>query len=690
MKIPVNGNWTVDQSSDRGVGLLATKNIHFDARGLATLANRTIALFDESDDASFTGAIAVYSNPDLVKLVGTGNTPYTININSLPFSISADAAGSQPAGSIEGSQAYFNQKWRVTENADMKSFDGSSWTDETLSPSLTSTKRHPLCVHKGNNSLLIGNGPKVEQYDTSLANTVSLALPDTGAVEVVGIAYNRSLSAVITWDPNNLEAWLYIWDGATAAANYSYPLGSNRAFFIAPYLDTFVTMNGAGELLTWTSSGLEPLAALPIFYTSADLASINTRQDGAHDTGILVDRKRILLGVNAYAAFKGSEPSVYNPLMPGGIWCFDKQVGLYHRHAPSTAKLLRRLCTSPNLSTNVCTVAATVPETGTPLLHIGHNGGAAIGGLVANEIYYTIKVSSTTFKIAASRADAAAGTAIDLTTDTDPSNEYDFLWFPESDFGQLSSNMYAEIIVKTGPQKFNLLASAFTIFQKYAFAFKDVDGLSYASPIDIFGVVMDRGENRGWMLTQKLYSGGVTDKFQKLYVKVRNLVTADDKVIVKFRSQEDPDFPIYATRDGLTYGTWVTSTQFTTTADLSPAKTAFDAGKKYEIEILNGAGAGYLAHISGISLAAGTYTVDIDETIRNISASDTFNFIVHNFIKLQTKTGDGQMDSSSDPDYGEFAISDGSKWGQFRIELRGHGVAIEELEPVNSGEKGAV
>lgn len=91
-----------------------------------------------------------------------------------------------------------------------------------------------------------------------------------------------------------------------------------------------------------------------------------------------------------------------------------------------------------------------------------------------------------------------------------------------------------------------------------------------------------------------------------------------------------------------------------------------------------------MAHVSSISENSGTYTVNIDEDIRNIAAGDKARCIFDNWLKLGTT-----MTSSSDKNYTEFPIAKSSKWIQFRFELRGKGVALEEYELINKTQKAA-
>lgn len=67
-------------------------------------------------------------------------------------------------------------------------------------------------------------------------------------------------------------------------------------------------------------------------------------------------------------------------------------------------------------STDICTLStATCPITGTAIL-VSNSGGGLPAGLSANTVYFIIKISSTTFKLATNITNADAGTAINITS----------------------------------------------------------------------------------------------------------------------------------------------------------------------------------------------------------------------------------------------------------------------------------
>lgn len=66
-------------------------------------------------------------------------------------------------------------------------------------------------------------------------------------------------------------------------------------------------------------------------------------------------------------------------------------------------------------TTDVCTAAAHALQTGDGPLQVSNSGGALPAGLTAVTDYYPIVLDANTFKLASSRANAFAGTAVDIT-----------------------------------------------------------------------------------------------------------------------------------------------------------------------------------------------------------------------------------------------------------------------------------
>lgn len=678
MKFPINEQWKIDSSTDKGVGILATRNISFWNKKFATLAAKNLRVLDEVDDADLEVPIAFYNDPTsgtVDKMFCTDDAPYDIDLDS-HVSISDDTDGAQPDGSFDSSGVNFDGNWVVTESADIHTNDGSTWTDQTVT--LDTGVRHPLAVFKNRNNLAVGNGNVVKQFNTSYAETVNLTLP--GDIEVTSLAYNRNLLAIVGASSEG-DAYLFIWDGATSQANFGYPINASRGIFVVAYKDTFVCLTGAGEGLWWTGSGLERLFAFPSYFKTYQFAERRaSNRTIAHDTSVMVDKQRIFMNVHTYNDAANEEPDRYDPLTPSGVWVFEPGIGLYHQNANTGAKLIEASCsqTGVDVGTDTITVnTSVVPETGTPVLNV--KDSTLITGMTPGVVYYTIKVSDTEFQIATTYSNAIAGTEVDLTAVA--TGGYDFTFLPASDFGQLRADSIGGAIAPTGRR--NEIGSELSIYTELVWGSEDINQFTQSDGDNCVCVACPYGENRGTLITHKLYSPDVTSSWQKLLVKARQITSDLDKVVLKARVKEDINMPLFSQNDAANHATWVDSTSFTTDEDLAYVKTLVDAGKYYEIEFIDGAASGYTAHITAITLAGTTYTVTIDETIKNISTGNVSRFVIDNWEKVKTAEDADSPDTTDDTNFIEYVFGDqftDSKWIQFKFELRGSKVALEEYE----------
>lgn len=175
---------------------------------------------------------------------------------------------------------------------------------------------------------------------------------------------------------------------------------------------------------------------------------------------------------------------------------------------------------------------------------------------------------------------------------------------------------------------------------------------------------------RGNFITPIIESQEIKNVWQRIWLKFKQFENSTDRIIVKYRTTKNKNFPLYIAI------TWASTTTFTTTDDFS---TAAVGG---EIEIIRGWYSGTTAHITAISLAAGTYTVTIDETITG--ATGTAQIRVQNWTKLFTISSTG----ISNYDDG---IMVKSEWIQFKVELRGTGDSpeLEEMKLTSKVEQQA-
>lgn len=163
----------------------------------------------------------------------------------------------------------------------------------------------------------------------------------------------------------------------------------------------------------------------------------------------------------------------------------------------------------------------------------------------------------------------------------------------------------------------------------------------------------------------KVYTTDAEEAMIEFVSAYERMKSATDKIIFKYRVEEDPNLPLNAAV------TWTSNTVFTSTASGFA-----NAAKGHEVEIIMGNGSGTTAHIASISEAAGTYTVTLDEAITGISANDKNYVRVTNYKKHEAFTdqiGTTRIYRST---------TNAATWFQPKVELRstsGGSPALERL-----------
>jgi hypothetical protein len=158
--------------------------------------------------------------------------------------------------------------------------------------------------------------------------------------------------------------------------------------------------------------------------------------------------------------------------------------------------------------------------------------------------------------------------------------------------------------------------------------------------------------NYGYFVTTEIPSNSVTDTYDAIYLK--GLLDSDCEVVVKYRTERNPDLPTLVENVA-----WASTTQFNTTADLS----AVSVGD--EVEFVIGQGAGRLSHITAISESLNTYAITIDEEIG--SAGTVSDVQIYNWTKIDKTftAADGQVKQLGPNVVGTLI--------QVKVDLRGKG-----------------
>lgn len=126
-------------------------------------------------------------------------------------------------------------------------------------------------------------------------------------------------------------------------------------------------------------------------------------------------------------------------------------------------------------------------------------------------------------------------------------------------------------------------------------------------------------EKYNYFVTQWISTSNIKENWNQLVIRIRKLLNTTDKIIVKYRTNEDDAFQIT--------GEWTTTSSFNTATDLTNYV-------GYEMEILNGVGGGKPFHITSCVAQASIWNITLDETMTG--ATGTFIGRVQSWTKVQS------------------------------------------------------
>lgn len=673
IKLPIGQQWNQPNNSYKMGSLWATRNINLDEEGIIKLSPRLVNIFDDTEntpvigDTNFGIPVAFGRYSPGTMYIATKDEPFNITYGGFSKTLAEDSSSNNPNLTSISHGVWFQGAWHESTSNNIRSITGPTWTTDLISNLSSTSVRHYMEVFSNKNSLAVSDGNLVKLYDTSYSLTTTLTLPDD--YEVIGMAYNNYKLGIITRlgddsSGQNSNAFFFTWDGATSEAGTGVDIGANSGVMITAYKSSFVILSSQGQLLYWNGGGFDVIASLPYYYSVQRFS--DNLGFSAYGDSMVVDGDTILININISLDSAGQKGERYLQNNPSGIWCYDPSVGLYHKYSPSNSRAYIHWITAGqvNTSTDLITTSYTVAPTGSPMVVSSLSGGS-IGGLDNRKIYYIIKVSSSTFRVAATREQALSGDYIDLTSQTDNVSLWmlDLMDFGASRIGNTgavafwggSTDQYTDIITGAG------------IF--------DTSG----SELAVLNTAVPYMENRGWFITPKLFLNSSTENISKLIIKYRPLDT-HDKIIVKCKTKDYVGIPVTSIVYGSTTpANWTSPNEFYTETDLSEAKTALDAGEEMEIDLLSGAGAGQMSKVTSIDYDSGTYAIVLEDEIFGASSGLQSEFIIDNWKVCGIIDSDTETEGVS-----EIPVARSGKAPQFKIELRGVGTAVEDIQIINN------
>lgn len=683
IKIPTSSKkHTVSNDSDLFGTIHYGKNINLDEKGYVKLSSRTVSLYSEIDDTSVRlplafGRGSLFSTSTDFAITQSGQKGYWATLAETGITFNTDIGTNAPTLSVDSHGKWFHNLWVVTSDTDFFTkadlTDTATYTDRG---NLTSGKAHPIEVFRNRDQICFGDGNTVKMYSESggtFTLVTTLTLP--ADFEVVGLAYSNNKMGIITMlnDSNvssgqNQDAYFFVWDGSTTSANQGVPIGADKTISITAYKGSWVILTRAGQLKFYNGGGWQDLTSLPLYYKNLIWGQSFTR-DILGDV-MLVDGDRIYLNVNAIVNQSGQKYQQFYNDNIGGVLCYDPNVlGVYQRYSPSIspAKLIAVTSANVNTTTDLFTTSSTVPSTGSPVKYISDKTNQ-IGGLETANIYFVIKVSSTTFRLAETKEKAQAGDYINITS-TGASNNY-FLGLEVYDYG-------ASFSTKSGAMA--KIGKYLTIHDDIIFG-AELNDATTTGNSNHFMVTIPDFDNKGYYVLPKIFSDQVTDDNQKIFVKYRPLKERD-RIVVKAKKEELIGLPVSTPQGRISnYNqcSWLGLNIMSTTADLSDALTAFNNGKILECEIIAGAGAGSASKIESMTEENGVYSIVLQDNIDGATSGRYCDILIDNFEEI------GVVDTNDTEGYKELLIGSTSSFIKFKIWLEGVDTTVEELQFINS------
>jgi len=647
-KVPaVGNNYRVTNASDLEPNIQYTKNIDMDEKGYLKLSAPFPRLTSTADIADFqvlTDAIQIGTSDNDFKLA-TDSKIYDIDLDDLSVTLDASAPTGHIAGRFVG---WKGGDWYYGAPGDIYSLQsntGTTWDIENNDPG------DYIEIFVNKNSLVSGSLGRVDQYLTtdmdggtppSAGSGETLIIP--GNFTITGQAYSNYRMGIGTYDEGKKQAFFFTWDGATAEAGQGTPVFAIQIIDVVAYQNSWAVLTSKGQLLRFNGAGFDKLGNLPNFYFNTNWISGTGNTEVSHGRMMTVDGDIIYINLGTLLDACEDDSGILQGFY-SGVWCYDDETqNLYHRYGLSNSKIHRE---SLAPSSNIYTSASHLLVTGDKVLD-------------GNITFYAIRLTDDTFSLASNYDDAISGTVTSAAADGMK------IWIKREDWTQLTANnnnFGACIKFDAGG---NLIGEGVVPF------FVGLELTTKGMVANHTTCIMaPKFDNIGTICYYKMKAEEIEDKYRSIIVKHRKLRDGD-KIVIKYKTRDNYT-PIAIGTAGdsspSSFITWVDSTSFTTTEDLTEVR------EGHEVEFFSGAGGGSTAHIVSKTNDAGTWTVVVDEAIRGATSGNKSTCVFDSFIKLSTITKDGQEPTCQ---Y-KAPLDEVSKWIQVKLELRGRGVSIEEM-----------
>lgn len=667
IELPVTaGKWKVAHGRDGFADVISSRALDFSKMGDMALSAPPIALYTTNDDADFLNTQAIVADENLYYIITTGNV---FLLAPGTGAITEATTTGMPNLTVATDGVPFAGEILISADNTVYSFNATTWTSRITS--LTPSIPHPLCVFENRNTLCVGDGNVVRQYSTGYSEDTTNKLTIPSQYTITWMRWKQNVLFIGTRNITGGQAKIFIWNGSGSSAQQGYGIACDWAYSAADYLSSIAVLTSAGQILRFNGGGFDEITHFPVYetpYSWSTNAAISSTNGKCPNRGMVAQGDRLYMMIDG-SIQTGTEgyPGHYLHNQPSGLWMYDPDVGLSHRSGVSCDRYNTLTVTSVSDNTINFLSVAHDSQTGD---EVRASSVANITGLTTGRDYFVIKVSETSFKLAFSPADALAGRYITISGT------------PSGDTIQTNSMVLGSVanITPGAIAPFTKTVTQRFLGSELFFTARSAD----ANNIQTYSLMsFGTGRNVGHAITSKIHASAIQDAFNKLIVNLEKLYLDTDLVRLKIRNVDVFGLPTPERYSDTGLATWVTNQQFTIN---TLTKDFRSASVGDEIDIVEGAGAGYTAHITAIDDSSTTYVVDIDEVIPNVILGNTSEVVVDNWKKMSTDitVEDENLTkgfAQRSPD------STRSEWSQFKVEYRGRSIPVNKIAVITAVDK---
>lgn len=338
--LPTDGNFAQPNSGDTKGNLYATYGIDLESKeGTIRVSEQTKTVLTDADNADFAGYAAAFVQfgGSSGKVFAVSDKAFSADVTALTGTWTEETVGDEPnSGNTIVDAVYFDSLALVSQATSIRSWNGSTWSNNFGSITLTSGTRHLMRVGADGNLYITDTGNKVYRVTpTGTVSTSGNGTLDFSATDLIITCMEPSSNRMWIGTKNNTNGDCFVieWDmsPSSAAANKLHRVGTSQVSCIAIYNDTPVAVLRNGEVLYYNGTMFVPFPNMS--FPTPD--NVLMDEDWLHPNGwaIIDNLPHFLVNgqIQGSGAYDTQARSEWN--MPSGVWCLDPAIGLYHRFA---------------------------------------------------------------------------------------------------------------------------------------------------------------------------------------------------------------------------------------------------------------------------------------------------------------------------------------------------------------------